>query len=85
MKTLALSFAPSGKAVAIYDDALLDTIDALGSSKKRRASHVEPDGDLWTVDMTPASGPARLGAYRKRADALAAEVEWLREHLTSCA
>lgn len=84
MKALTLHFSRTGKAVAIYDDALLDAIDALGKSTKRRASHVEPCADgSWQVDMSPVGGPTALNhkTYRKRADALAAEVEWLREHL----
>lgn len=84
MKTLTVRFTTRGTAAAIYDDALLDAIDALGTSMTRRASTVEPDahGD-WVADLAPVSGP-RLTPCRRRADALAAEVEWLREHLTSC-
>jgi hypothetical protein len=42
-----------------------------------RASHVEPDdvGD-WYADLEPVGGP-KLGPFKTRRMALAAEIDWL--------
>ncbi len=74
---------PDGNVVAIYTDAV--DFAALGKFlggevEIRRASHVEPAGLEWTADMGPVSGPM-LGPFPSRAEALAREVEWLRERL----
>ena len=74
-------FAPTGRAVAIYDDRLRNVMDVLGTVTVRRASTVEPDEHgNWIADLAPVSGPA-LPPCRNRADALQAEVEWLNDHL----
>jgi hypothetical protein len=62
---------------AVYDDALVETLDALGDYRVTRASHVEPHPDGgWTADMRPMGGPT-LGPFKLRAEALAAERQWL--------
>ena len=41
--------------------------------------HVEPTPEgYWKVDLSPVKGPL-LGPYRKRQEALDAEIQWLEE------
>jgi len=64
----------------IYDDAVAPLLATLGESTTRRASHVEPDpAGGWQADMSPVSGPILRG-FTLRAEALAAEREWLLAH-----
>ena len=67
----------------VYDDVLAGLCgDDLVT---RRASHVEPVRGGWVADMSPVGGPVLLAEYGTdpiapfltRADALAAEREWL--------
>jgi len=55
-------------------------LDSLGQVSIRRGSHVEPtqDGE-WTADLSPVGGPV-LGPYKKRTDAIDAELAWLAEN-----
>lgn len=75
-----------GVATAVYSDAMLPILQALGGSRTvARASHVEPetmpDGSvLWYADMSPSGGPVLTG-FRTREAALAGELRWLRENL----
>lgn len=68
-----------GSLVYLWDDRL-QPLGELGAVSIRRASHVEPDGGGWTADLAPVGGP-RLGPFRLRAEALAAERRWLHRHL----
>jgi len=63
----------------IYSDDLKPYFDALGQSLTQRASDVEPDGDGWTAGIRAwvPGGAVELGPFPTRADALAAEVEYL--------
>ena len=64
-----------GMVTCLYGEAI--DLAALGDVSLCRASHVEPDGDgRWWVDLAPSGGP-RLGPYRRRSEALAAEAAWL--------
>lgn len=67
-----------GTVQFIYADALAGAFDATGDMTTSRASHVEPahGGRLWQADLGPVGGPV-LGPFMRRADALAAEAEWL--------
>ena len=59
-----------------------ETIDlaTLGRAEIRRASHVEPThGGRWLADLGPVGGPV-LGPFRRRSEALDAEVAWLEAH-----
>jgi hypothetical protein len=60
---------------AIYSEAI--DLSQLGRLTIARGSHVEPDqtGD-WFADLAPVAGP-RLGPFKLRSEALAAEVAWL--------
>ena len=80
MNAFTVRIDRDGAANFIYSDAL----DAMmrepfgGDVCIERASHVEPTADgRWTADMGPQSGPV-LGAFDTRAEALAAEVRWLK-------
>lgn len=83
MTTLNLTIRPDGSVTGLYSDALDFRAlgAALGSLEIRRASHVEPTSDgRWTADMSP-SGGGELGPFDTRAEALDAEVAWLRANV----
>jgi hypothetical protein len=74
MRNITLSIGSSGTVAAIYDDEMAALLGE-GQARIQRASHVEPTPDgQWTADII--GGPL-LGPYPLRAQALAAEVEWL--------
>ncbi|MGB2822916.1 MAG: hypothetical protein WBF17_18175 [Phycisphaerae bacterium] len=78
---MILVIDPQGTARCLYDEAI--DLTNLGSMGIRRASHVEPDDQgRWWADISPVGGP-RLGPFSRRSEALAAEREWLVEHLIS--
>lgn len=69
----------TGKIVVVYNE----TVDwsALGTASIARASHVEPDATgQWSADLSPVAGP-RLGPFKLRSQALAAEEAWLSARL----
>jgi hypothetical protein len=73
-----LVVAPDGTARAIYAEAI--DLAALGRPVIARASHVEPDAaGRWRADLGPVGGPV-LGPFRRRSEALDAEVAWLEAH-----
>ncbi len=74
----------NGDIAFVYDDELATVFDGEPTETKR-ASHVEPaDGGGWIADMRPSlpTGPTPngwlLGPFKTRAEALAAERDWLR-------
>ena len=68
----------SGDLRCVYAETI--DLHSLGRQNISRASHVEPDfAGRWIADLTPVYGPM-LGPFDKRTDALAAEVQWLRDH-----
>jgi hypothetical protein len=70
--------APDGTARAIYAEAI--DLDSLGHAVITRASHVEPDArGGWHADLSTVAGPV-LGPFRRRSEALEAEVAWLEAH-----
>jgi len=72
-----LAVERGGAVRCLYSDALADLLDE-GETTVRRASRVEPaEGGGWTVDLSPVGGPARLGPFRLRGEALAAEAVWI--------
>jgi hypothetical protein len=78
-----------GRLKFVYDDELLPLME-LGSATMRRASHVEPLVGLrgetrgeWLADLTPYGGPV-LTDFGTRAEALAAERDWLNAQLGGC-
>ena len=72
---MQLVVTPNGSVRCIYAEDI--PLDAIGQLTVRRASHVEPDrAGNWLADLSPVGGPL-LGPYRRRSQALAAELEWL--------
>ena len=70
---------PNGTLRALYSDELSELLKE-GKATVKRASRVEPAPEGgWTADMSPVNGPV-LGPFELRSEALAAEVEYLREH-----
>ncbi|MCA9270966.1 MAG: hypothetical protein KDA41_20940 [Planctomycetales bacterium] len=75
---MELVVTTTGHVLCIYDDAV--DLARLGRVRIERASHVEPNAlGRWLADLAPVGGPL-LGPFDKRADALAAEHEWLVEN-----
>ena len=71
-----------GSLVAIYDETVVPAL-ANSSMRIQRASHVEPIfGGEWGANLSPVGGPL-LGPFKRRSEALAAEVAWLEEKLPS--
>lgn len=67
-----------GGIQAIYGEAI--DLGQLGVVMIRRASYVEPDAEgRWWADLASVQGP-RMGPFRRRTEALAAEEEWLLGH-----
>ena len=72
-----LYFRPNGSAQCLYADDI--PLAALGQLDIKRASHVEPDDTrpgFWYADLSPVGGP-RMDGFATRAEALAAEDNWL--------
>ena len=68
----------NGQVRGIYGEEI--ALDALGSPRITRASHVEPDAQgHWLADLAPVGGPI-LGPFQRRTDALEAELAWLEEY-----
>jgi hypothetical protein len=71
----SIAVNPDGVITVIYDDAHSDLLDA-GNAVVTRASYVEPDAGAWFADLAPVNGP-KLGPFKLRSEALAAEVSFL--------
>ena len=72
---------PFGRVRCLYDEAF--DLASLGPLQIARASHVEPDEvGRWWADLAPVKGP-KLGPFRRRSKALAAERRWLQSHWLS--
>jgi len=81
MNALELFCRPDGRIEAVYTDAI--DLVALGRARIRRASHVEPDEQAyWWAALAPC-GVGRLGPFRSRSEALAAEASWLARRLVA--
>ncbi len=73
-----LLIMPEGSIRFLYDDAFAPLLRE-GDAVLFRASHIEPIGSAWFADLSLVDGPM-LGPFPLRADALAAEQEWLWTH-----
>ena len=72
---------PTGMARCVYDESI--QLSSIGKLKIRRGSHVEPiESGKWIADLSPVGGP-KLGPFRFRSKALAAERRWLEKHWLS--
>lgn len=76
---ITLTIDENGNAKTIYNDLLADYLAEVGA-KTTRASHVEPCEGGWSVDLSPVGGPANVGPFKLRDDALRYEVEWLKRN-----
>jgi hypothetical protein len=75
---MRLLVRPDGTVRCVYAE-LID-LTSLGRPMIERGSHAEPDEQgHWWADLAPVSGP-RLGPFRRRTEALAAEHGWLEAH-----
>lgn len=79
MPHLSIFVTGSGDVVYLHDDDVHEVMqDVLDQAAIRRASYVEPQSDgRWYVDFAPIGLQITLGPFRRRADALAAEREYL--------
>lgn len=79
---IEIMIRPDGSIAFIHDDSVTESLKDIGKTSIKRASNVEPTEDgQWNVDMSPVGGPESLGiTFDKRADALASEVEFLKEN-----
>ncbi len=76
---MKLRVDPDGNVHCVYAETI--DLSLLGSVSIRRAGRVEPDrSGRWWADLSPLKGP-RLGPYRRRSDALAAEAAWVERFL----
>jgi hypothetical protein len=76
-KEIVMNFK-DGIVETLYEDDL--NLDQIGEMDIRRASHVEPNNNgKWIVDLSPVNGP-KLGPFKKRKDALKAEVKWINKN-----
>ena len=74
-----ISFNEDGTIQSLYNEKL--TLEELGNINIKRASYVEPENDLWYVDLSPINGP-KLGPFKKRSDALILEHNYINELLS---
>ena len=80
---MMLIITPNGRACSLYAETI--DLHRLGEMNIARASHVEPDDQgNWWADLAPVAGP-KLGPFTLRSQALAAEQDWLNDHLASLA
>ena len=73
-----INVLPNGSLQFIWTDDLADLVNE-GQAEIVRASHVEPSDGKWYADMGPSNGPV-LSGFAKRSDAIAAEVQWLKDN-----
>ena len=76
---MTLIIDPAGQARCLYTETI--DLRSLGELSITRASRIEPDelGNWW-ADLSPAAGSV-LGPFGLRSEALAAELDWLSDHL----
>jgi hypothetical protein len=80
---ITLIIDPAGQGHCLYAEVI--DLQAIGTLHIARASHLEPDDcGNWHADLSPVAGPT-LGPFGLRSEALAAERDWLDDHLASVA
>lgn len=81
MEAISLLIGDDAAVTGIYSDELAGLLEC-GTATVRRASNVEPHPEGgWIADMSPSGSEVRLGPFRLRAEALAAEVAFLEAKL----
>lgn len=84
MKTIILNIEPDGTARYISDDDLNDTLRSVGKLQIERVTDVEPDQNSqswWAFLRPPYDQQTPLGPFARRDEAIAAEIDWLRENV----
>ena len=80
---MTLIIDPAGQGHCLYVEAI--DLRAMGTLCIARASQLEPDDrGNWWANLSPVAGPI-LGPFMLRSEALAAERDWMDDHLTSMA
>lgn len=79
---MRLIFDTTGGVRTIHSDAIVPILREVGPVKiTKHVSHVDPDeGGDWWADMSPIAADVRLGPFKTRAEALAAEAAWIEAH-----
>lgn len=81
MMTLIINSAGQGRC--LYTEEI--NLRSFGSMHIARASQLEPDDQgRWWANLSPVTGPI-LGPFALRSEALAAESDWLEDHLIAVA
>ena len=75
---MILIICATGTIQCVYTEAL--DLDEFGQSDIHRASNVEPEPDGWFAQI--AGGP-KLGPFKKRSEAISAEVEWIEDAMAN--
>ena len=73
---MVIAVQPDGSLEFVYHDDFVELLRE-GASAIERASEVEPFKDGWAADII--GGPF-LGPFPLRAEAIAAEVDWIEQH-----
>lgn len=85
--TVEIFVDENGAIELVHDDEAIAALDAAIPVRRTcRASHVEPYGKQWSVDVAPfleIKQPLYIGFFDTRAEALAAEKAWVLKHLAS--
>ena len=76
-RKIELAVNSEGTIRLIYSDDARFLLN-IGEAKIERASHVEPRGKYWIVDLTPIGGPIMPTLFKFRQTALDYEAEWLK-------
>jgi hypothetical protein len=71
---LIISCNEDGSVQSLYNDSM--ELQEIGNINIKRASFVEPEGNLWYADLKPINGP-KLGPFKKRTDALNEEHNYI--------
>lgn len=83
-KEYELVILPDGTIKFLYYDELKPLLSAGEDANVKRVSHVDPemtpDGLKWFADLHPVKGP-KLGPFDTRDEAIAAEIQWLSDHI----
>lgn len=74
---MQIRFGGDGVVTAVYADDLMPVLSSIGGTSIVRASNVEPVEGGWEVAIV--DGP-KFGPIVRRDDAIAAEVQWLRDN-----
>ena len=75
---MQLRVNPEGTILGLYQEGV--DLKELGNQTIERASHVEPNGANWVVDLSPVNGP-KLEGFLNRSIAIQAEVDWIENHV----